>query len=111
MGVAARGNLKNNIYPWGNEAVNTGKVKANTWEGKFPYKNTLQDKFYYSAPVRSFAPNGYKLYDMAGNVWEWCQDYYDYNYYKTINFSSGIKNPKGPAKSFDPQESYAPKKE
>ena len=73
---AARGGLSNKIYPWGNEPVNKGKPKANTWDGAFPYKNTKRDGFYYTAPVASFAPNGYKLYDMAGNVWEWCSDWY-----------------------------------
>lgn len=107
---AARGGLKNQVYPWGNESVNSGKQKANIWQGDFPYKNTLQDKFYYSAPVKSFAPNGYGLYDMAGNVWEWCSDYYDNRYYATINKPEGIANPKGPASSHDPDEPYAIKR-
>lgn len=107
---AARGGLSNKIYPWGNENINIGKPKANTWEGNFPYKNTLRDKYYYSAPVGSFAANGYKLYDMAGNVWEWCADYYDYRYYSRENKSGGIKNPHGPNKSFDPDEPYAVKR-
>jgi formylglycine-generating enzyme required for sulfatase activity len=100
---AARGGLINNIYPWGNEPVNIGKAKANTWEGAFPYKNTQADHYYYLAPVSSFAPNGYKLYDMAGNVWEWCADYYNYKYYSTLN-PNGVSNPKGPTKSLDPDE-------
>ncbi|MEO6498599.1 MAG: formylglycine-generating enzyme family protein [Mucilaginibacter sp.] len=103
---AARGGLTNNIYPWGNEAVNTGKAKANSWQGNFPVKNTLQDKFYYSAPVRSFAPNNYNLYDMAGNVWEWCSDYYRPDYYK----SSPANNPQGPKDSYDPEEPYTKKR-
>jgi sulfatase modifying factor 1 len=107
---AARGGLNNKIYPWGNEPVNVGKAKANTWEGAFPYKNTLNDHYYYTAPVGSFAPNGYKLYDMAGNVWEWCADFYGYNYYRTINNPDGVKNPQGPSSSFDPDEPYAKKR-
>lgn len=107
---AARGGLKNNIYPWGNESITTGKAKANYWQGDFPYKNTLQDKFYYASPVKSFPANGYGLYDMAGNVWEWCADYYDNKYYATINKPEGISNPKGPSKSYDPDEPYAVKR-
>ncbi|WP_069658824.1 formylglycine-generating enzyme family protein [Arcticibacter eurypsychrophilus] len=105
---AARGGLKNNIYPWGNEPVALGKAKANSWQGKFPYKNTLQDKFYYSSPVKSFPANGYGLYDMAGNVWEWCADYYDGRYYSTL--TQGVKNPHGPKASYDPDEPYAIKR-
>jgi sulfatase modifying factor 1 len=103
---AARGGLSNKIYPWGNEPVTAGAPKANIWEGNFPYKNTLRDQFYLAAPVKTFKPNGYHLYDMAGNVWEWCQDFYNVDYYKT----SPAINPQGPAKSFDPQEPAAIKR-
>ncbi len=105
---AARGGLKNNIYTWGNEPIDEGKPKANSWQGNFPYENTITDLFLKSAPVKSFLSNGYGLYDMAGNVWEWCQDWYDYNYYNTI--SNGASNPKGPTKSYDPDDIYASKK-
>ncbi|HMG10338.1 MAG TPA: formylglycine-generating enzyme family protein [Mucilaginibacter sp.] len=107
---AARGGLNDKIYPWGNEKVNEGKAKANTWEGDFPYRNTQHDEFYYTAPVSSFAPNGYGLYDMAGNVWEWCADLYSYGYYSTINKPEGVKDPAGPSKSYDPDEPYAIKR-
>lgn len=104
---AARGGLKNKVYPWGNEAVNAGNPKANIWEGAFPYKNNLKDKFYYLAPVKSFKPNGYGLYDMAGNVWEWCSDYYDSRFYASAR---NFDNPKGPLESFDPDDVYAIKR-
>lgn len=104
---AARGGLVNNIYPWGNENVDKGAPKCNSWQGTFPYKDEGRDGFTGLAPVKSFAPNGYGLYDMSGNVWEWCSDWYDYNYYATVK--DGAVNPKGPSKSFDPDEPYAPK--
>jgi sulfatase modifying factor 1 len=107
---AARGGLADKIYPWGNEAVDAGAPKANTWQGDFPNKNTLKDKFFYAAPVASFKPNGYGLYDMAGNVWEWCADYYNNKYYETINKPQGVANPQGPAASYDPDEPYAKKR-
>ncbi|WP_255547629.1 formylglycine-generating enzyme family protein [Mucilaginibacter sp. dw_454] len=107
---AARGGLSDEIYPWGNEPVDAGEPKANTWQGEFPNKNTLRDKFFYSAPVGSFKPNGYGLYDMAGNVWEWCADYYRNDYYQTINKPQGVANPQGPADSYDPDEPYAKKR-
>jgi len=107
---AARGGLTNNIYPWGNEQINIGKAKANSWEGKFPYYNERKDGFVTAAPVKSFQENGYGLYDMAGNVWEWCSDWYDANYYKTLSASSATIDPKGAQKSFDPEDPYTAKR-
>ncbi|MEO6813548.1 MAG: formylglycine-generating enzyme family protein [Ginsengibacter sp.] len=106
---AARGGRENQIYPWGNEPINSGKPKANSWGGNFPYFNNKKDGFVGIAPVKSFAANGYGLYDMAGNVWEWCSDWYDANYYKSLNNSIAV-NPKGPDKSFDPTDNYTPKR-
>ena len=106
---AARGGLINNVYPWGSEHVNKGKPKANSWEGSFPDKNTGFDGFISLAPVKSFPANGYKLYDMAGNVWEWCSDWYRDDYYQSVNSPQGIKDPKGPADSYDPEEPTIPK--
>lgn len=102
---AARGGLKNNIFPWGNEPLQSGKVKANTWDGSFPWRNLQKDGFVRTSPVKTFSPNGYGLFDMAGNVWEWCSDWYDAKYYS--NSSATIS---GPAKSNDPEEPFTPKR-
>lgn len=106
---AARGGLVNNIYFWGNEHVNKGRPKSNSWEGKFPYFNEMKDGYLKSAPVRSYVANGYGLYDMAGNVWEWCSDWYDAEYYKSLANATTV-NPSGPSKSFDPEDPYTPKR-
>ena len=90
---AARGGLVENIYPWGNEPVNQGKPKTNSWDGTFPYDNSEWDGFYFAAPVKSFQPNGYGLYDMAGNVLEWCWDWYSDAAY---GLPDAGNNPRGP---------------
>jgi formylglycine-generating enzyme required for sulfatase activity len=105
---AARGGKPDNIYPWGSENIDQGKIKANSWQGQFPNNNTQRDSFYGLSPVASFAANDYGLYDMAGNVWEWCSDWYHAGYYQTV--SGGINNPQGPSASFDPDEPTVPKK-
>ncbi len=106
---AARGGLIKNIYPWGNEHVNTGTPKTNSWEGKFPYLNEQKDGYVKYAPVKSYNCNRYGLFDMAGNVWEWCSDWYDYSYYKSLHEKT-VLNPQGPSKSFDPDEPHTAKR-
>ncbi|HEY8093743.1 MAG TPA: formylglycine-generating enzyme family protein [Acidimicrobiales bacterium] len=71
---AARGGLEGAVYTWGDEATPKGRPMANTWQGRFPWENLCEDGFAGTSPVRSFPPNGYGLYDMAGNVWEWTVD-------------------------------------
>ena len=107
---AARGGINKSMYPWGNESINESPMRANFWQGQFPYSNTNQDGYSSTAPVGSFSPNGYGLYDMAGNVWEWCSDYYNENSY-ILDKNKGIcVNPKGPQASYEAREPYAKKR-
>ena len=73
---AARGGLDGAEFAWGDEFMPGGKAMANTWQGEFPWQNLLEDGYEWTAPVGSFPPNGYGLYEMAGNVWEWTTDWY-----------------------------------
>lgn len=71
---AARGGLDQRRYAWGDELTPGGEHRCNIWQGAFPVRNTLEDGYLATAPVRSFPPNGFGLYEVAGNVWEWCSD-------------------------------------
>jgi formylglycine-generating enzyme required for sulfatase activity len=106
---ASRGGKENLIFTWGNEGIDSGNPKANTWNGSFPHKNTQEDGYYLSAPVKNYPPNEYGLYDMAGNVWEWCSDWYNEDYYKTLA-NKITYNPNGPKQSYDSNEPYAQKR-
>jgi formylglycine-generating enzyme required for sulfatase activity len=94
---AARGGLAGAVFPWGNDREPDGEHRMNVWQGTFPTKNTLDDGFLGTAPVDSFAPNGFGLYNMTGNVWEWCADWYDPGYYAR----SPVENPTGPRAGTD----------
>ncbi|MEY2491860.1 MAG: formylglycine-rating enzyme [Verrucomicrobiota bacterium] len=102
---AGRGGLFGKVYPWGDEFRPNGKWMANTWQGKFPVKDTGEDGYAGVAPVAQFPANGYGLYDMAGNVWEWCSDWYRPDYYAQLTKSGDVaQNPHGPNTPFDPSE-------
>jgi formylglycine-generating enzyme required for sulfatase activity len=89
---AARGGLRDMTYPWGNELRPGGKFQANYWQGPWPAGNTAEDGFKALAPVGSFLPNGYGLYDMVGNAWEWVADWYADDAYH----ESATRDPRGP---------------
>lgn len=105
---AARGGLDRNRYAWGNELRPRGSAAANIWQGAFPVANTVADGFRGTSPVDAFPANGFALYDMGGNVWQWCEDWYRPDYYGTL--PQKAINPKGPADSFDPAEPGMPKR-
>ncbi|MDR3611918.1 MAG: formylglycine-generating enzyme family protein [Candidatus Obscuribacterales bacterium] len=103
---AARGGLSGATYAWGNEFKPHDKFMANTYQGQFPLKDTAEDGFKGCAPVGKFPPNKYGLYDMAGNVWEWCSDWYRNDYYQQLVATGDAvsRNPQGPETSYDPLE-------
>ncbi len=107
---AARGGLDHKRFAWGDSFMVDNKYMANTFQGSFPDRNSKEDGFLTTSPVKSFKPNGYGLYDMIGNVWEWTSDWYDANYFKTFAAESVADNPKGPEKSNDPEEPFAIKR-
>ena len=90
---AAKGGLLDTLYPWGNQRQVDGKYFANYWQGRFPHENTGTDGFIGLAPVGSFPANRYGLFDMGGNVWEWCHDRYSADYYRRCP----LNNPPGPS--------------
>lgn len=105
---AARGGLERKRFPWGDEFRPDGKFMANTYTGQFPVKDTGEDGFVGLAPVKSFPPNGYGLYDMGGNVWNWTADLYRVDAHEaTVRQmkETGVSccvNPKGPRSPYNP---------
>jgi formylglycine-generating enzyme len=108
---AARGGLAGNPFVWGSSFRPHGKWMANTHQGTFPMRDTGEDGFAGISPVAEYEPNGYGLYDMAGNVWQWTSDWYRPDYYEQLARTGSVaRNPHGPDSSFDPSEPDQPKK-
>jgi formylglycine-generating enzyme len=102
---AARGGLSGKPYAWGDEFRPNGKWMANTHQGSFPTKDTGEDGHVGIAAVAQYPANGYGLFDMAGNVWQWTSDWYRPDYYQQLATAGGVaRNPQGPDSPFDPAE-------
>jgi len=107
---AARGNKEASTYFWGEDASVLSQM-ANTWEGEFPVINTQTDGFENRAPVKTYPPNEFGLYDMAGNVWEWTSDWYNTNYYNEVSTNKEvIYNPSGAERPYNQRDPYAKEK-
>jgi sulfatase modifying factor 1 len=107
---AARGGLSGQPFVWGAQFRPDGKWMANTHQGHFPDTDSGDDGHAGPSAVRSYPPNGYGLYDMAGNVWQWVGDWYRPDYYRTLASGGIARNPRGPESSFDPAEPTQPKR-
>jgi formylglycine-generating enzyme required for sulfatase activity len=107
---AARGGVEGAKFVWGDDPPTDEAPRCNCWQGEFPWKNTAQDRFPRTAPVRSFPANPYGLFDVAGNVWEWCADRYRADAFATGGETSCHEmecDPKGPSTSWDPDDPLA----
>jgi formylglycine-generating enzyme required for sulfatase activity len=108
---AARGGLAGKPFVWGDQFRPNGKWMANTHEGQFPVSDTGADGYIGISPVAKYPPNGYGLFDMAGNVWQWTSDWYRPDYYMQLVQAGGIaRNPEGPSAPYDPAEPREKKK-
>jgi formylglycine-generating enzyme required for sulfatase activity len=90
---AARGGLEQKLYPWGNKLRPNGEHRCNIWQGQFPNHDTAEDGYAGTCPVDAFPANGYGLYSMTGNTWEWCADWFSADFHN----SADLNNPTGPS--------------
>ena len=106
---AAYGGKNENTYVWGNEEFSETQPQANIWQGEFPYKSTKEGGYIGTTSVTRYPTNGYGLYDMSGNVWQWCSDLYHHAHYSEEAKKGLSVDPSGPLSSLDPEEPYAMK--
>jgi formylglycine-generating enzyme required for sulfatase activity len=95
---AARGGLEQKLYPWGDELTPEGRHLCNIWQGEFPTHDTAEDGYAGTCPVDAFPPNGYGLYSVAGNVWEWCLDWFSPDFHRVATRANPVGAPSGAAK-------------
>ena len=107
---AARGGMDQKHFVWGDEPISDMRPQANVWQGTFPSYNLATDGYARTAPVKSFLPNRYGLFDMAGNVWEWCSDWFAVDAYPRRASGAVISNPTGPEQTFDPRRPEMPQR-
>lgn len=107
--LAAYGGQKDIMYVWGNDEFSEENPQANIWQGEFPYKSTKPNNYMGTTSVKTYKPNPYGLYDMAGNVWQWCSDLYHASHYQDESKKGLSINPTGPKTSLDPDEPFATK--
>lgn len=97
--MAARGGIDQATYPWGDNLIPDGKHRCNIWQGSFPDRNTADDGYSGTAPVHGFEPNGYGLYNVAGNVWEWCEDFFSAEYHHVTTSVNPLQRQPAAARS------------
>ncbi len=107
---ASRGQLVGKRFTWGDNPPTDDSQLANIWQGGFPNQNDKRDGWERTSPVKTYPPNGYGLYDMSGNVWEWCSDWYRADAYAQRSGQEKVVNPVGPRESWDPNEPNAQKR-